>query len=187
MIQHPSIKSMKNNIIKNKTPNSQKSRTITFCVINSFTNYLKNIVTLPLLSLSLSFSSLSSLTFLNNVVQKPFGWTKQDSHPHSGREVTAAWYGGLEPKRESNGICATKCPRTKKRKEDLHTESHPRVGWKGLKRDESIYSEDSREDDLMFRAWMKWVEFLCHHSLSITSVVNNRPLLLLGLQDALQK
>lgn len=116
VIQSPSIKSMKNNIIKNKTRNSQKSRTITFCVINSFTNYLKNIVPLPLLSLSLSFSSFPSLTFLNNLVQKPFGWTKQDRHSHSGREVTAAWHSGLEPKREGYGICATKCPRRRREK-----------------------------------------------------------------------
>lgn len=114
VIQSPSIKSMKNNIIKNKTRNSQKSRTIIFCVINSFTNYLKNIVPLPLLSLS--FSSFPSLTFLNNLVQKAFGWTKQDRHPHSGREVTAAWHRGLEPKREGYGICATKCSRRRREK-----------------------------------------------------------------------
>lgn len=97
---------MKNNIIKNKTPpDNLKSRTITILrIINSFTNFLQNYcICFPSFLPSLSFYSLPSFPFLNNLVQKPFGGTEQGRFPRDGREVTATWHGVLELKRDGYG------------------------------------------------------------------------------------
>lgn len=95
MVAIPSVSSTKNNTIKNKTPNSQKSRTITnFYMIHSFTNFIKNDYVSSSSSFPFSFIPFSSSSrpltpFLNILFQKPFGGSKQSSHPHHGREIAA--------------------------------------------------------------------------------------------------